>query len=73
MTGDSEWYCRATQNESGEKDEQESERLHSTFEAGEPISEEPWGGKEDVESSNRWRETWRRHRTPGKCSRNDNG
>lgn len=34
---------------------------------------EPRGGKEGVESSNRWRETCRRHRTPIPCSRNDSG
>lgn len=61
------------ENKPDGKDGQESERPHSTDEAGEPISEEPCGGKGDVESSNRWRETWRRHRTLEPCSRDDNG
>ena len=44
-------------NKHGRKDGQESERPHSTVEAGTPISEGPCGGKGGVESSNRWRET----------------
>ena len=55
----------------GRTERQESERPHSTVEAGEPISAGPWGGKGGVESSNRWRETCRRHRTPTTCPRND--
>lgn len=33
----------------------------------------PRGGKEGVESSNRWGETCRRHRTPISCARNASG
>jgi len=56
-----------------ETEEQASERSHSTGEAGELISKEPRGGKGNVESSNRWRATWRRHRTPISCQRDNNG
>src|SRR5438132_6536559 len=38
-TGRSEWYCPGESQEPGRKDEQGSERLHSTAEAGEPISD----------------------------------
>lgn len=60
-------------NKPGGTEGQESERLGSTAEAGEPISTGSGGGKGDVESSNRWRETWQRHRTLGTRSRNDSG
>ena len=71
--GGNERYRRGEDNEPGGTEGQESERLGSTAEAGEPISTGPGGGKRGVESSNRWRETWRRHRTPELCPRNDSG
>ena len=44
---------------------------HSNAEAGEP-PEGPRGGK-GAPFMNRWRETWRVHRDPRTCPRNDNG
>jgi hypothetical protein len=57
----------------GETDEQASERSQSTVEAGERLSTGPREGKGSVESSTRWRETWRRLRTPIPCQRDNNG
>ncbi len=48
------WYGLSEPHKHGQTDEQESERLHSTEEAGELLSAGPRGGKEDVVSSNRW-------------------
>ncbi len=45
---------------------------HSIDEAGEPFRGTPWR-EGDAMSSHRWRETWRVHRNPWPCPRNDNG
>jgi hypothetical protein len=65
-------YRRAITRAHG-MEEQESERFHSTAEAGERFSTGPGGGKGSVVSSNRWRETWRRPRTLTPCQRDNNG
>jgi hypothetical protein len=57
----------------GREGQQESECPRSTRETGEPHPEGAGGGKGDIGSSNRWRETCRGHRTPTACQRDNNG
>ena len=45
---------------------------HSSDEAGEPSRGTP-RSQGDAVSTNRWRETWRVHRNPWTCPRNNNG
>ena len=45
---------------------------HSSDEAGELDRRTPWS-EGDAVSNDRWRETWRVHRNPWTCPRNDNG
>ena len=45
---------------------------HSTDEAGEPTEGTP-RREGDAVSNNRWRETWRVHRNPWTCPRNNDG
>src|SRR5262249_22946006 len=46
---------------------------HNTCEAGELSPREAGGGKEGPLTSNRWRATWRGHRAPPPCQRDNNG
>ena len=46
---------------------------HSTWEAGERSPSGTGGGKGCPLTSNRWRETWRGHRAPPPCQRDNNG
>jgi hypothetical protein len=72
-TGGSTWYRRAKTTSTAGRMYRSRSALIVPDEAGTPNSEGPRGGKGGVESSNRWRETCRRHRTPRTCSRNDSG
>jgi len=66
------WYRLGEGNEAGRDERRGVGASRSTDEAGELDRGTP-RREGDAASENRWRETWRVHRNPWTCPRNDSG
>ena len=71
-TGDKQRYCQTKATKCGETSGRESEHPVVPLKGGNHTEGTPWR-EGDAVSNNRWRETWRVHRNPWTCPRNNDG